>query len=90
MNGNLIKLCIEKKTQIFRYKCSTIVDNRTANCLILIKEKMQIKNCITLKSLSSEQYHDKEVKLTPSFFNFYCIDLFSNNQNTKNTFIPSN
>lgn len=24
------------------------------------------------------------------FFNFYCIDLFSNNQNTKNNFIPSN
>lgn len=38
----------------------TIVDNRTANCLILIKEKMQIKNCITLKCLSSEQYHDKD------------------------------
>lgn len=60
MNGNLIKLCIEKKTQIFIYKCSTIVDNRTANCLILIKEKMQIKNCIILKCLSSEQYHDKD------------------------------
>lgn len=56
MNGNLIKLCIEKKTQIFIYK----VDNRTANCLILIKEKMQIKNCITLKCLSSGQYHDKD------------------------------
>lgn len=90
MNGNLIKLCIEKKLKFLYNKCSTIVDNRTANCLILIKEKMQIKNCITLKCLSSEQYHDKEVKLTPSFFNFYCIDLLSNNQNTKNNFIPSN
>lgn len=60
MNGNLIKLCVEKKTQIFIYKCSAIVDNRTANWLILIKEKMQIKNCITLKCLSSEQYHDKD------------------------------